>query len=152
MSVVARAAAVATAMIFVAGCESEAENEKEKDEAKPKASASTAVCTKDAKAVALPAGFPSTFPLPAGTVVTSAEDRGTGGLVIGGVTAAAFPGVLKGLQADLPAKGFTPKNGETEPHDAESDWSSGDYEGRWAIRELSQCGNQTLVSVVARKK
>jgi hypothetical protein len=60
--------------------------------------------------------------------------------------------VLKGLQTDLPAMGFTPKNGESEPHDAESDWSSAEFDGRWAIRELSQCGNQTLVSVVARKK
>ena len=152
MRLVARAAAVATAVILVAGCESAAEKAKEKDQAKLKASASTAVCAKDAKAVALPAGFPTTFPLPAGTVVTSAEDRGTGGLVIGGVTPTAFKDVLKGLQADLPAKGFTPKNGETEPHDAESDWSSADYDGRWAVRELSQCGNQTLVSVVARKK
>jgi hypothetical protein len=149
---VSRVVAVATAVILVAGCDSEAEKEKEKDAAKLKASASTAVCAKDAKAVALPAGFPATFPLPAGTVVTSAEDRGTGGLVVSGVTATTFKDVLKGLQADLPAKGFTPKNGETEPHDAESDWSSSDYDGRWAIREVTQCGNQTLVSVVARKK
>jgi hypothetical protein len=146
------AAAVLTAAVLVAGCESEAEKAKEKDQAKLKASAGTAVCAKDAKAVQPPAGFPATFPLPSGMVVTSSEDRGTGGLVIGGVTTTAFKDVLKGLQTDLPAKGFTPKNGETEPHDAESDWSSAGYDGRWAIRELSQCGNQTLVSVVARKK
>jgi hypothetical protein len=138
------------AVILVAGCESA--KEKEKDQAKLKASASTAVCVKDAKAVSLPTGFPATFPLPAGMVVTSAEDRGSGGLVVSGVAATAFKEVLKGLQTNLPAKGFTPKNGETEPHDAESDWSSADYDGRWAIRELSQCGAQTLVSVVARKK
>jgi hypothetical protein len=148
-----KAAAVAAAFTMVlASCESEAEKEKEKDQAKLKASASTAVCAKDAKAVALPNGFPTAFPLPAGTVVTSAEDRGSSGLVVQGVTATGFKDVLKGLQTDLPAKGFTPKNGETEPRDAESDWSSTDYDGRWAIRELSQCGSQTLVSVVARKK
>jgi hypothetical protein len=147
-----RAAAVLTAAVLVAGCDSEAEKEKEKDQAKLKASASTAVCAKDAKAVQPPAGFPATFPLPAGMVVTSAEDRGTGGLVVSGVTATAFKDVLKGLQTDLPAKGYTPKNGETEPHDAESDFSSAEYDGRWAVRELSQCGGQTLVSVVTRKK
>ncbi len=152
MTLLGRAVAAATALILVAGCESEAEKAKEKDQAALKSSASTAVCAKDAKAVALPAGFPAAFPLPAGMIVTSAEDRGTSGLVVQGVAATAFPDVLKGLQADLPAKGFTPKNGETEPRDAESDWSSADYDGRWAIRELSQCGSQTLVSVVARKK
>jgi hypothetical protein len=147
-----QAGAIATAVILVAGCESEAEKAKEKDQSALKASASTAVCAKDAKAVALPTGFPAAFPLPSGMVVTSAEDRGASGLVVQGVSATAFKDVLKGLQTDLPAKGFTPKNGETEPHDAESDWSSSDYDGRWAIRELSQCGSQTLVSVVARKK
>ena len=139
-------------MILVAGCESEAEKEKEKDAAKLKSAASSVPCAKDAKAVQLPAGFPSSFPLPNGMVVTSAEDRGSGGLVVQGVTATGFKDVLKGLQTDLPAKGFTPKNGETEPRDAESDWSSAEYDGRWAIREHSQCGGQTLVSVVARKK
>ena len=152
MRLLTRGAGIATALVLIAGCESEAEKEKEKDAAKLKASASTAVCAKDAKAVQPPAGFPSAFPLPNGMVVTSAEDRGTGGLVVSGVTPTGFKDVLKGLQTDLPAKGFTPKNGETEPRDAESDFSSAEYDGRWAIRELSQCGNQTLVSVVARKK
>jgi pectin methylesterase-like acyl-CoA thioesterase len=147
-----RLAVVATALVLVAGCESAGEKAKEKDQAALKSSASRAVCAKDAKAVSLPTGFPAAFPLPSGMVVTSAEDRGTSGLVVQGVASTAFKDVLKALQTDLPAKGFTPKNGETEPHDAESDWSSADYDGRWAIRELTQCGSQTLVSVVARKK
>ena len=152
MTLLARAGALAVALVLVAGCESEAEKEKEKDAERLKASASTAVCVKDAKAVQPPAGFPSAFPLPSGMVITSAEDRGSGGLVVQGVTATGFKDVLKGLQTDLPAKGFTPKNGETEPRDAESDWTSAEYDGRWAIREHSQCDGQTLVSVVARKK
>jgi len=152
VTLLGRAVAAATVLLLIAGCESEAEKAKEKDQAALKSKANSAPCAKDAKAVSPPAGFPAAFPLPQGMVVTSAEDRGTSGLVVQGVTATAFKDVLKGLQADLPAKGFTPKNGETEPHDAESDWSSADYDGRWAIRELSQCGNQTLVSVVARKK
>jgi hypothetical protein len=152
VTLLGRAVATATALILVTGCESEAEKEKEKEAEKLKSVASSAPCAKDAKAVPAPPGFPAAFPLPQGMVVTSAEDRGTSGLVVQGVTATTFKDVLKGLQADLPAKGFTPKNGETEPHDAESDWSSADYDGRWAIREVDQCGGQTLVSVVARKK
>ncbi|HEY0166253.1 MAG TPA: hypothetical protein VGB75_04345 [Jatrophihabitans sp.] len=146
----ARAAAVATALILVAGCESESEKEKEKE--REAAAAGAAVCLKDAKAAQLPDGFPTNFPLPAGTIVTSAENRGDAGLVIEGVTNTAFKDVLKGLQDDLPAKGFTLKNGETEPHDAESDWTSAEFDGRWAIREMSQCAGETSVSVVARKK
>jgi len=152
VSLLGRAVAAATALILVAGCESEAEKAKEKDQKALQASASAAPCASAASAVPAPAGFPAAFPLPKGLVITSAEDRGSSGLVVQGVTATAFKDVLSGLQADLPAKGFTPKNGETEPRDAESDWSSADYDGRWAIREVEQCGGQTLVSVVARKK
>ncbi len=152
MTVLVRAAIAVTALVLIAGCESEAEKAKEKDQKALKASASSAPCAKDAAAVPAPAGFPAAFPLPKGLVITSAEDRGTSGLVVQGVTATGFKDVLAGLQSDLPAKGFTPKNGETEPRDAESDWSSADYDGRWAIREVETCGGQTLVSVVARKK
>ncbi|MDQ1721156.1 MAG: hypothetical protein QOI26_890 [Pseudonocardiales bacterium] len=137
--------------VALAGCAGKSEAEKAREAAKALPTAGV-VCVKDgAKAVSLPAGFPANFPLPAGTVVTSAENRGADGLVISGVTTTAFKVALKGLQTDLPAKGFTPKNGETEPHDAESDWSSPDFDGRWAIRELSQCAGETAVSVVARK-
>ncbi len=145
------AAAVAAALVAVlTGCEAQGAD-KDKDAEKMVASTVT-VCAKNAVSVALPAGFPANFPLPAGTIITTAQDRGSAGLVVEGVTATSFSKVLHGLQADLPAKGFTPANGETEPRDAESNWSSAGYQGRWAIRELSQCGGQTSVSVVARKK
>jgi hypothetical protein len=114
--------------------------------------ANTTACSSAAKAVELPAGFPAGFPLPPGTVITAADDRGTGGIVLSGVTAVAFTEVLAALQKQLPAKGFTPKDGETEPHDAESDWTSTDYDGRWAIREIPQCPGDTSVSVVARHR
>ncbi len=83
----------------------------------------SAVCAKDAaaKKVALPPSFPSGFPMPPGTVVYSVEDRGAAGIVVTGVTDAPFQQVLKALQARLPAAGFRPGDGESEPHDAESE-------------------------------
>jgi hypothetical protein len=84
--------------------------------------------------------------------VTAVSDRGAGGLVVTGVTASPFKDVLTALQRDLPRHGFTAEDGETEPHDAESDWRSSHYEGRWAIREIPQCPGDTSVSVVARRK
>jgi len=114
--------------------------------------AKTTVCSTAARAVALPSGFPANFPMPRGTIVTSADDRGDAGLVVTGVTPTAFKDVLAALQRDLPAKGFTMKDGESEPHDAESDWTSSDYDGRWAIRDVRQCHGDTAVSAVARKK
>jgi hypothetical protein len=113
-----------------------------------------AVCSKDAaaKQVSLPDGFPADFPLPPGTILYSVDNRGADGIVVTGVTGTAFKSVLSSLQKDLPAHGYTPKAGETEPHDAESNWTSAGYDGRWAIREIPQCSGETLVNVVARAK
>ena len=117
------------------------------------AGVTNAICSAAAadKKVDLPSGFPADFPLPPKTTVYSVDDRGEGGIVVTGVTSTPFHTVLKSLQTQLPAHGYTPKDGETEPHDAESDWASSNYEGRWAIREITQCSGDTLVSVVARK-
>jgi len=146
------AAAACAVAVVVAGCSSSG-SQTDPDAAKN--DATSTVCAKDAaaKKVALPTGFPADFPLPAGTVVTKVDDRGAkDGIVVTGVTATRFASVLKALQSDLPAKGFTPSEGEVEPHDAESDWSSTGYTGRWAIRELAACGGDVTVSVVSRAK
>lgn len=116
--------------------------------------AAPAVCSAQAasRAVARPAGFPADFPLPAGTLLTSAQDRGSAGVVVTGVTARPFRQVLAALQHDLPARGYTASEGESEPHDAESDWASAGWTGRWAIRALPACPGDTAVSVVARAR
>lgn len=112
------------------------------------------VCAEQAvaKRVSVPFGFPADFPFPPGTVLTSAADRGSAGLVASGISTASFKSVLAALHADLPDHGYRLEEGESEPHDAESDWSSAAYTGRWAIRELPQCPGETAISVVARKR
>jgi len=141
-------AAGCCALILVAGCSSG--KEADADAGKSPVSVASAVCVQAAKQVGLPAGFPSDFPLPPGTVVYAADNRGSDGIVVTGVTATPFKQVLSSLQTGLPAHGFTPEEGETEPHDAESNWHSAGYTGRWAIREIPQCSGDTLVNVLAR--
>lgn len=138
-------------LALVAGCGSE--SDKDADKGSP-VNVASAVCAKDApaKQVGLPSGFPSDFPLPPGTVVFSADNRGQDGIVVTGVTSTPFKSVLAALQSQLPAHGYTPKEGETEPHDAESNWTSASFDGRWAIREIPQCAGDTLVNVLARAK
>lgn len=111
-----------------------------------------AVCAQQAadRKVELPDGFPGDFPLPPGTTVYNVDDRGADGIVVTGVTHTPFRRVLDALNTQLPAHGFTLEDGETEPHDAESDWTAAGYTGRWAIRELPSCSGDTLVNVVAR--
>ena len=144
--------AVWCALVLLAGCSSDADSDSDADAKGTPVNVASAVCAKDASAkeVSLPAGFPSDFPMPPGTIVYAADDRGKDGIVVTGVTETPFKSVLAALQQDLPAHGYTPEEGETEPHDAESNWHSAGYTGRWAIREIPQCSGQTLVNVVAR--
>lgn len=138
------------AFTLVTGCSSESDSDADTKESP--VNVASAVCAKDAtaKQVGLPAGFPSDFPLPPGTIVYSTDDRGKDDIVVTGVTQTPFKSVLSALQQDLPAHGFTPEEGETEPHDAESNWHSAGFTGRWAIREIPQCSGETLVNVLAR--
>lgn len=142
------AGATALAAIALSGC----------DDGKHKAVANAvkdgivATCAAGAKAVPLPSGFPTDLPMPPGTIVLKSEDRGSAGLVVTAISPRPFKEILAALQRDLPAKGFTLKHGETEAHDAESDWSSSGYEGRWAIRESGTCKGETNISFLARAK
>jgi hypothetical protein len=140
------------ALSWVAGCGSESDSDADADANRSPVNVASAVCAKDASAkpVGLPTGFPSDFPLPPGTLVYAADDRGKDGIVVTGVTRTPFKSVLSSLQTDLPAHGFTAEEGETEPHDAESNWHSAGFTGRWAIREIPQCSGETLVNVLAR--
>jgi ABC-type Fe3+-hydroxamate transport system substrate-binding protein len=147
----AHVAAAGAVITLVAGCSSSGSSDPDAGEN----GATSTVCAKDAagKNVSPPSGFPASFPLPPGTIVTNVDDRGaTGGIVVTGVTSTDFKTVLSSLQTQLPAKGFTPSEGEVEPDDAESNWSSDAFTGRWAIREIASCSGDVSVSVVARPK
>lgn len=144
--------AAACCVLTFSACSSK-DKDADADQGSP-VNVASAVCAKDAaaKQVSVPAGFPSDFPMPPGTILYAVDNRGQDGIVVTGVTATDFKSVLSSLQTGLPAHGYTPEEGETEPHDAESNWHSASYDGRWAIREIPQCAGQTLVNVVARAK
>ena len=137
-------------LVLTAGCGSGSGKDSDADRSPVNAASPVCVQQASTKQVSLPAGFPSDFPLPPGTVLYAVDNRGADGIVVTGVTGTAFKTVLSSLQTGLPAHGYTPEEGETEPHDAESNWHSAGYTGRWAIREIPQCAGQTLVNVVAR--
>jgi hypothetical protein len=108
----------------------------------------TVDCPGEAKAVELPADFPA--PMPEGAVVVAVQERDGGRTVVTAVVPAAEPDVLADLQAAYPAAGLTLTEGETEEHDAESDFT-GDVTGRWGIRELSDCSQPaTRIDLVVR--
>ena len=115
------------------------------------AAADASTCLADAHPVSdFPAGYPTGFPLPHGTVVYHVEDRGSEGVVATGVTNAAFPDVLSGLNAAKSA-GFEVTEGETEDHDAEANWTGNGYTGRWAIKESASCPGETVIQLLSKK-
>lgn len=108
-------------------------------------------CVADAVALDEPydAGFPDAFVFPPETVVYDVEDRDGTGVIVTAVTTTPFQEVLDFLNKDEVAAGFAITNGETEEHDAEANWKSGDQIGRWAIRESGQCPGETVIQVLA---
>ena len=106
-------------------------------------------CGADATGVSTtPDGYPTDFPLPEGTVVFHVEDRGEDGVIATGVTATAFDDVLAGMNAANKA-GFRVTSGETEEDDAEANWTSTGYAGRWSIRKSGTCPGETVLQVFA---
>ena len=97
----------------------------------------TVDCPGSARAVDLPAGF--TAPLPEGTVVVDVRHGDKDRTVVTGVVPAAEKDVLGQLQKAYPAAGLTLTDGETEEHDAESNFNGKGSKGRWGIRELTDC-------------
>lgn len=135
-------AALIIGLPLVAGCE-----QKNLDN-----TADKATCVQDAQRVSsYPDGFPRDFPFPPRTVVYHAEDRGSDGVVVTGVTSLAFKKVLASLNGPTQEAGYKVTDGETEEHDAEADWTGNGYRGRWAIRESGSCPGETVVQVVSVK-
>ena len=65
---------------------------------------------------------------------------------------AAEKDVLADLQAAYPGAGLTLTEGETEEHDAESNFTGDGVTGRWGIRELSDCAEPaTRIDLVVRR-
>ena len=59
--------------------------------------------------------------------------------------------VLEVMQTDVPDAGYQLTEGEVEARDAESNWKGNGYTGRWAIREVAGCTEQTSVTVLSAK-
>ncbi len=114
--------------------------------------ADSTTCLADARPVhATPDGYPTGFPMPAGTVVFHVEDRGADGVIATGVTDTPFRAVLGALNGPAQDAGYRVSEGETEDHDAEANWTGHGYTGRWAIRESATCRGETVIQVLSKR-
>jgi hypothetical protein len=145
-------ALVLLAAAALTGCGGGESDEEKKAEAQLRASgAPTPVCIDEAKDTEIPAAFPSDFPLPDGAKVYATEERSGGRTIVYAVVDTDEKDVLKVMQTDVPKAGYTLTEGEVEERDAESNWKGDGYTGRWAIREIAGCTEQTSVTVLSAK-
>jgi len=130
------------AVVLLAACESPAAQET------AAAAKALGTCHNQATPVALPEDFPASFPLPPHAVVVKVESRTEDRMIVSAISPDPERDVLAFLNRELPKAGFTLSGGEAEDNDAESDWSSPDRRGRWAIRAIPGCDNDTAVTVL----
>ena len=137
----------------LAGCGGGESDEDKAAEKQLRASgAPTPVCADQVPDPAtVPEAFPADFPLPDGAVIYGSERRSGGRTIVYAVVDRDVKAVLKQLQSEVPAAGFKPFEGEVEERDAESNWKGNGYTGRWAIREVAGCTEQTSVTVLSAK-
>lgn len=88
----------------------------------------------------MPKDFPADLPVPHGALVTSMERRSGERLVVAMVVRSGFDRTLAFLQKQLPEAGYTLREGEVEEDDAESNFSSATFDGRWTLRKMPDCG------------
>jgi hypothetical protein len=90
-------------------------------------------CAREERRAAVPATFPEQVPLPAGTVVTDAQEIGPGQFHLRGVVAGDLAGVAGFFEQQLPERGFRLGRGDQEAHEKESPFTGHGYRGRWRV-------------------
>ena len=94
-------------------------------------------------------GFPADWPFPKGSVVYAVEDRGEAGTIVAAVSPQPMKDVLAFMNGVVQDSGFEVQSGETEDHDAEAEWRSADFHGRWAIKDSTGCPGETSIEVLS---
>jgi hypothetical protein len=143
-------AAAALTVGSLTGCESAADRKAEHD---LEQAADLTTCRASASPAATPYGdgFPADWPFPSQTTVFNAEDRGRDGTIVTGISSAKFQEILAFMNGQVADAGYRVEKGETEEHDAEAEWSGNGFRGRWAIRESTQCGGETVIQVLSAR-
>jgi hypothetical protein len=131
--------------VTVAGCEMADEAARE---AADSAAAKAAGCAATAHASPLPSAFPATVPLPPGAIVTGGEQRSGGRLIVTAIASGGFRSTLQFMQRAYPDAGLALSAGEVEDRDAESNFTGHGLQGRWTLREIPDCGGDSLVTVL----
>ena len=110
-------------------------------------------CAHVSKAIPLPAGFPTQFPLPCGTAITSHRKGFYGAAVIHGVIpSSSFAGSLAFFMREVPRAGFKLSEADSEPpREGEAGYRGHGYVGRWKIHSIAGCSTALTLDASAAK-
>jgi len=98
--------------------------------------------------LALPEGWASEVPLPAGFVVTRTERRTEDRLIAYARVPGDFHEVVRFFDRELPLAGLTMRNAEVDPFDAEADFVGSTVQGRWSTGLATDCDGQASLTVL----
>ena len=104
-------------------------------------------CAKTGPAITLPSEFPTSFPLPPGTVITSSQRTERGIIVVDGFIPMEFKNVVAFFQSRLPTAGYQLMQGDAEMDEAESSFSGQGLQGKWKVRGILNCPNAVALSI-----
>lgn len=90
------------------------------------------------------------MPLPPRTKIYNVDDRGDVGVVLTWVSSEPLDKVRSFLNRQFPKQGYKLLEGETEELDAEPNWSTAGFTGRWAIQDISsECPGETAIQILS---
>ena len=94
--------------------------------------------------------FPTSWVFPPDTTAFNVEEQGSTGTIVTAVSETPSRRSSSFLNNEEVDAGFEITEGETEEDDAEANWTTEDYRGRWTIRESAGCPGETVVQEVRR--
>ena len=95
-----------------------------------------------------PPALPIEFPLPPGTVVTSADRPHTGQVVVLGLIPADLQEAASFFGGALPEHGYQIGIGDSEGNESEAPFTGNGYRGKWRVNEIPECPAVRLTLVL----
>ena len=102
-------------------------------------------CARAGAPIRVPDEF-AQFPLPDGTVLDRTR-MDAGATVVEGFVPGDLDGVREFMNDELPDAGYELEGGETEEHDAETEFRGNGVEGRLKLRDISGCDGAVTLAV-----
>jgi hypothetical protein len=103
-------------------------------------------CAKASAALSTLPALPPEFPIPPGTRLTATEESG-GITTVAGYVPSDLRSAATFLQTHLPPAGYRLGLGDSEPDEAESDFSGRGVSGRWKVHGILDCASAVTLTI-----